>query len=35
VAPNPRGDQRLLPGDTLLCFGNLAALKALMPRRPD
>jgi len=33
VLPNPRGDQQLLPGDTLLCFGNLAALKALMPAK--
>jgi ribosomal protein S6--L-glutamate ligase len=33
VVPNPRGDQQLLPGDTLLCFGNLAELKALMPMR--
>jgi ribosomal protein S6--L-glutamate ligase len=35
MSPNPRGDQRLSPGDTLLCFGNLTAIKALMPKRAD
>jgi ribosomal protein S6--L-glutamate ligase len=29
--PNPRGDREILPGDTLLCFGKLLTLKALIP----
>jgi ribosomal protein S6--L-glutamate ligase len=31
VLPNPRGDDRLLPHDVLLCFGKLMTLKHLMP----
>lgn len=27
--PNPGGDDRILPGDALVCFGNTAGLKAL------
>lgn len=33
VVPSPRPEHRLLPGDTLLCFGNLNALRGLMPVR--
>jgi len=29
--PNPRGEQEILPGDTLLCFGKQLALKDLLP----
>jgi ribosomal protein S6--L-glutamate ligase len=30
--PNPRGDQKLLLGDQLLCYGKSLALKQLIPR---
>ncbi|MGF1466541.1 MAG: RimK family alpha-L-glutamate ligase [Sandaracinaceae bacterium] len=30
--PNPRGDQRILAGDHLVCFGRIDALKGLIPR---
>jgi ribosomal protein S6--L-glutamate ligase len=37
VIPSPRGDQRLLPGDRLLCFGKLLTLKTFVREdtRPD
>ena len=31
VLPNPRGDQRVLPGDVLLCFGKHITLRGLIP----
>jgi ribosomal protein S6--L-glutamate ligase len=31
IIPVPRGDQRILPGDVLLCFGKLITLKTLNP----
>lgn len=31
--PNPRGDQEILPGDVLLCFGKHITLKSLIPPR--
>jgi ribosomal protein S6--L-glutamate ligase len=31
VLPNPRGEQRILPGDTLLCFGKHITLRGLIP----
>jgi ribosomal protein S6--L-glutamate ligase len=31
--PAPRGDERLLPGDVLICFGKLLTLTTLVPRR--
>jgi ribosomal protein S6--L-glutamate ligase len=33
--PNPKGDRRLLPGDVIVCFGNLLSLKALVPRHAN
>jgi ribosomal protein S6--L-glutamate ligase len=33
--PNPRSYREILPGDTLLCFGKLLALKSLMPPRRE
>jgi ribosomal protein S6--L-glutamate ligase len=30
--PNPRGDQKLLLGDQILCYGKNLALKQLIPR---
>lgn len=30
--PNPRGETELLPGDVVLCFGKLTALRELIPR---
>lgn len=30
--PNPRGETELLPGDVVLCFGKLSALRELIPR---
>lgn len=33
VIPNPRGEQRILPGDTLLCYGKLLTLEGLIPPR--
>ncbi|GAB5540776.1 MAG: 30S ribosomal protein S6--L-glutamate ligase [Sandaracinaceae bacterium] len=32
VIPNPRGDQKLLRGDHVVCYGKLLALKQLIPR---
>jgi ribosomal protein S6--L-glutamate ligase len=32
VMPNPRGTTEVLPGDVMLCFGKLTALRELMPR---
>jgi ribosomal protein S6--L-glutamate ligase len=32
VNPNPRGSDTLTPGDTLLCFGSYASLRALLPQ---
>lgn len=29
--PNPRGHEELLPGDVLLCFGDVSSLKSLAP----
>ncbi|MCC5874956.1 MAG: 30S ribosomal protein S6--L-glutamate ligase [Candidatus Sumerlaeia bacterium] len=34
VIPNPRGDEEVHPGDTLLCYGQLSSLRALMPEKP-
>ncbi|HXI02729.1 MAG TPA: RimK family alpha-L-glutamate ligase, partial [Candidatus Saccharimonadales bacterium] len=31
LIPVPRGDERVLPGDVLLCFGKLITLKSLSP----
>jgi len=33
ILPNPRGDQTILPGDLLLCFGKHMTLRGLMPRK--
>lgn len=33
VIPNPRSDRRLEPGDRLLCFGKLEAMRELIPER--
>ncbi|NJK88903.1 MAG: 30S ribosomal protein S6--L-glutamate ligase [Myxococcales bacterium] len=33
VIPDPHGDREILPGDTLLCFGNTMTLKGLAPPR--
>ncbi len=33
IIPVPRGGQRILPGDVLLCFGKLITLKTLNPPR--
>jgi Trk K+ transport system NAD-binding subunit len=30
--PNPAGGTYLLPGDSLICYGRAASLRALMPR---
>ncbi len=32
VIPNPKGDAQILPGDVVLCFGKLIALRQLIPR---
>jgi ribosomal protein S6--L-glutamate ligase len=32
VIPNPRGEQRLLRGDHIVCYGKLLTLKHLIPR---
>ncbi|MFW5752864.1 MAG: RimK family alpha-L-glutamate ligase [Planctomycetota bacterium] len=32
--PNPHPSRQILPGDVLLCYGKLLALKALVPRPP-
>lgn len=32
--PNPAGDQEMLPGDRLLCYGKLLTLKTLVPPKP-
>jgi ribosomal protein S6--L-glutamate ligase len=34
VIPNPRGDNEILPGDVLLCFGKLLTLRGLIPVKP-
>lgn len=34
VIQNPKGTRELLPGDTLLCFGKLSALRQQIPRTP-
>ncbi len=31
--PNPRGSDRLQPGDLVLCFGSYATLRSLVPGR--
>lgn len=31
VIPNPSGDQEILPGDVLLCYGKMITLKGLAP----
>lgn len=31
IIPNPRGDDRVLPHDVLICFGKLITLKNLLP----
>jgi len=33
VIPNPKGDEVVLTGDKLLCYGDLAELRALMPEQ--
>lgn len=33
VIPNPRADRRLEPGDRLLCFGRLEAMRDLIPAK--
>ncbi|MCB9753393.1 MAG: RimK family alpha-L-glutamate ligase [Myxococcales bacterium] len=33
MIPTPGGDERLLPGDGVLCYGKRATLRALAPRR--
>ncbi len=33
VIPNPRADRQLEPGDRLLCFGRLEAMRALIPAK--
>lgn len=33
VIPNPRGDEQIQPGDTLLCYGPLHELRSLVPPR--
>jgi len=36
IIPNPVGTREILPGDTLLCYGKLIALQALLPpKRPQ
>jgi len=32
VIPNPRGAQKLLRGDHVVCYGKLMTLKQLIPR---
>jgi ribosomal protein S6--L-glutamate ligase len=34
VEPNPRGEHVIETGDVLLCYGELAALREMMPGRP-
>ena len=31
IIPNPRGEETIEPGDTLLCFGELRELRAMVP----
>jgi ribosomal protein S6--L-glutamate ligase len=33
IIPNPNGEEEILPGDSLLCYGELNELRALMPVR--
>ena len=33
IIPNPRGDRTLEPGDKLLCFGKLEAMRGMIPAR--
>lgn len=33
IIPNPKGDDEILEGDWLLCYGELQALRGLMPER--
>ncbi len=33
IIPNPRGEQQILAGDTLICFGKLITLRGLIPER--
>ncbi len=33
VMPSPRGDQQILPGDTLLCYGKHITLKSYIPTK--
>ncbi len=33
IIPNPRGDRVLEPGDKLLCFGKLEAMRGMIPAR--
>ena len=33
VIPNPRSDRTLEPGDKLLCFGKLEAMRGMIPAR--
>ncbi|MCK6439524.1 MAG: RimK family alpha-L-glutamate ligase [Planctomycetes bacterium] len=33
--PNPRGDDQVMSGDTLVCFGKLLALRGLLPPTPQ
>lgn len=34
VIPNPHGDDKILLGDKLLCYGNLKKIGQLLPKRP-
>lgn len=34
IIPNPRGDETIRRGDSLLCYGNLHELRAMMPDAP-
>lgn len=34
IIPNPRGDEVIRRGDSLLCYGNLHELRAMMPDSP-
>ena len=31
IVPNPRGDESIQTGDTLLCFGELREMRAIIP----
>jgi ribosomal protein S6--L-glutamate ligase len=35
VIPNPKGDEVILEGDVLLCYGELRELRNLMPARQE